>query len=120
MGVPNQSPAIMLGNPFGDIKSVIESAIGKAQSLFGLAPDLIFLLIQGTSVPLYTAVKNSLDVNKGIASQVMLIEKALKDRGQQQYIANIAMKACSSTSMLNLWLINAGKCETRRHKLYHT
>jgi hypothetical protein len=119
MGVPTRPPAIILGNPFGDIKSIVDNAINKAQSLFSLAPDVIFLLMQGASVPLYTAIKNSLDVNEGIASQVMLVEKALKDRGQPQYIANIAMKVCGAPSMLNLLLIDAGECEARGDKLYH-
>jgi len=58
----------MLENPHGSIMTVIESAIKKAHHLFGLAPNAVFLLLQGTSIPLYTAIKNALDIHKGIAS----------------------------------------------------
>jgi eukaryotic translation initiation factor 2C len=92
LSVPNQPPALLVGNPNGDIKQIVNNAIQKATQTFGAPPDLILVLLPKASIPLYVALKSALDIHYGIASQVMLAEKALKERGQAQYIANIAMK----------------------------
>jgi hypothetical protein len=92
MGVPRDPPIPMMGNPYGDMRETMASAIDKAKAAFGGPPDVIFHLLKGSSIPIYQAIKSALDVHLGIASQVMLMDKALGGRGQAQYIANIALK----------------------------
>ncbi len=92
INVPSIPPVLVVGHLYDDIEAVISHCIGKAQNGFGSRPDLILFLLQGASVPLYTALKHALDISEGIASQVMVFEKACKERGQAQYIANVSMK----------------------------
>jgi eukaryotic translation initiation factor 2C len=93
LSVPSDPPAILVENAQGDIRQIVNNAVQKAEQHFsGSTPDLILAILPKSSVSLYTALKSALDIHYGIASQVMLAEKALKERGQAQYIANIAMK----------------------------
>jgi eukaryotic translation initiation factor 2C len=56
------------------------------------AAQLVFIVIQGASTELYKMLKYALDTQFGVPSQVMLEERAFRERGQDQYLANIAMK----------------------------
>ncbi|OBT88213.1 hypothetical protein VE02_02429 [Pseudogymnoascus sp. 03VT05] len=92
MTVPREGPPIIVGNPYGNLTQVVQDSIARAHNNFGTRPDVIFIILQGASVPIYKTLKAGLDVHEGIASQVMLQEKALSGRGSAQYLANIAMK----------------------------
>lgn len=92
MTVPREGPPIIVGNPFGNLTQVVKDSVARAHNNFGVPPDVIFVILQGASVPIYKTIKAGLDVHMGIASQVMLQEKALSGRGSAQYLANIAMK----------------------------
>ena len=92
MNVPAQGPATLIGNAEGHMPSIVNNACEAATRKFGAPPDVIFFVLQGSSSQTYSFVKMGLDVKMGIASQVMLQEKALTGRGTAQYLANIAMK----------------------------
>ena len=92
MSVPNRPPAALMGNPQSNMETVVQQSIQKARNEFGIPPDVILVLLEAPTIPLYRAIKNALDVREGVASQIMAGEKALKC--QPQYIANIALKVC--------------------------
>jgi hypothetical protein len=71
-------------------------AITKAEQEFRSSPDLIIIIVKANSTQIYQAIKQALDIRQGIASQVMVAEKVFKDRGLQQYLANISMKVRNS------------------------
>lgn len=78
------------------MESIFRNAIAKAQQDFRSPPDLILIILKASSVPVYHAIKQALDVVQGIASQVMVADKVFKDRGLAQYLANISMKVSNS------------------------
>lgn len=78
------------------METIIRNAIAKANQDFRSPPDLILIVLKASSIPIYHAIKQALDVVQGIASQVMVAEKVFKDRGLAQYLANISMKASSA------------------------
>lgn len=96
MSVPRDPPSILVGNPQGDMEAIFRDAIDKAKEDFRSPPDLIFIVLKASSIPVYRAIKQALDVVQGIASQVMVAEKVFKDRGLAQYLANISMKVSNS------------------------
>lgn len=87
-------PAFLKGNPYGDIKQEISQLVGKCATAFGAAkPDLLVFLLHDKANPLiYKAIKSVCEVDFGIPSQVMIVEKALRDKGQMQYLGNIGLK----------------------------
>ena len=105
MSVPSSPPSILVGNPQGDLESIFYNAINKAEQDFGRQPDLIIVVLKTSSIPVYRAVKQALEIGHGIASQVMLAEKVFKDRGQPQYLANISMKVNVKLGGKN-WTVN--------------
>lgn len=93
MTVPSTPPPLLVGNPQGHMKTIVDNAIKKANIKYHKDPDVIFFVLQGISTQIYQLVKMGLDVKQGIASQVMLEDKGfLNARGLQQYVANIGMK----------------------------
>ncbi|ELR04129.1 hypothetical protein VC83_02051 [Pseudogymnoascus destructans] len=114
MTVPREGPPIIVGNPFGNLTLVVKDSVARAHNKFGVPPDVIFIILQGASVPIYKTLKAGLDVHIGIASQVMLQEKALSGRGSAQYLANIAMKVNVKLGGTNCIaeepLFKAGRC----------
>ena len=90
---PGQGPIYLKGNPQGDMKVQIESLIGKAGNVFHAKPEMLFFLLHDKANPaIYRSIKSVCEVDFGIPSQVMLVEKALKKQGQMQYLGNIALK----------------------------
>jgi eukaryotic translation initiation factor 2C len=90
---PRSPPAVLKGNPHGNLKEEIDQLTQKTGSMFRSKPELlVFLLHEGANTNLYKTIKSVCEVEYGIRSQVMLVEKALKDRGQAQYLGNIGMK----------------------------
>lgn len=96
MSVPRDPPKFLVGNTQGDMVSIFRNAIIKAEQDFRNPPDLILIVLKASSIPIYHAIKQALDVVQGIASQVMVAEKVFKDRGLAQYLANISMKVSNS------------------------
>ena len=89
---PNSAPVLLRGNPQGDIGKAIVDLAAKTASSFKARPDiLLFFLSQQTCIPAYKAIKNVCEVQLGIPSQVMLVEKAF-GKGGLQYQANVGMK----------------------------
>jgi hypothetical protein len=74
------------------MKTIFLNAIAKASQDFRSPPDLVLIVLKASSIPVYHAIKQALDVVQGIASQVMVAEKVFKERGLAQYLANISMK----------------------------
>jgi eukaryotic translation initiation factor 2C len=90
---PRSPPAVLKGNQHGNLKEAIDKLIQKPGSIFRSKPELlVFLLHEGANTNLYKTIMSVCEVEYGILSQVILVEKALKDRGQAQYLANIGMK----------------------------
>lgn len=94
--LPRDPPSVLVGNPQGNMESIFRNAITKAEQDFGSPPDLILVVLKTSSIPIYHAIKQALDVVHGIACQVMVADKVFKERGQQQYLANISMKVSNS------------------------
>jgi eukaryotic translation initiation factor 2C len=69
MGVPRDEPAMLKGNPHGDITQIIGEIIAKSKSKFGNKPDLVMVLVHGASDRLYRAIKNVCEITFGVASQ---------------------------------------------------
>jgi eukaryotic translation initiation factor 2C len=90
MAVPHQPPPYIMGNPQGDMRQTLNDCIAKANSIFRAPPDIIFVVLGATSTPIYAGIKKILDCQFGIASQVMIEDKAFKC--QPQYIANNGVK----------------------------
>jgi len=91
---PRSQPAFLKGNAHGDLKQEISQLVGKCTHAFSAAkPDLlVFLLHDKASTLIYKVIKSVCEVDFGIPSQVMIVEKALKDKGQMQYLGNIGLK----------------------------
>ena len=92
---PSRSPpAFLKGNAHGDIKQEISQLVGKCTHAFRAGkPDLLVFLLHDKANPsIYKVIKSVCEVDFGIPSQVMVVEKALKDKGQMQYLGNIGLK----------------------------
>lgn len=92
MTTPAGLPAFLKGNPQGDLKQIIVDILAKTATAFHKKADLLIFLIHQSSDRLYRVIKNICDVQFGVTSQVMLVEKSVLGRGKPQYIANIALK----------------------------
>jgi eukaryotic translation initiation factor 2C len=76
LSVPRAPPPVLVGNAQAPMNKIMEDARARAHNQFGVPPTVIFIVFQGSSIPLYKTLKAGLDVHMGIASQVMLEEKA--------------------------------------------
>ncbi|KAI3570605.1 putative RNA interference and gene silencing protein [Fusarium oxysporum f. sp. albedinis] len=56
------------------------------------ALDLLFIILPGTNIPLYKRIKTIADKNYGIHTICSVGSKLAKDRGRDQYMANVALK----------------------------
>ncbi|KAI9714677.1 MAG: hypothetical protein M1812_006342 [Candelaria pacifica] len=93
INVPNGGVPWLKGNPQGNIAILVGELMQKVHNAFGGKPQLLLFLIHSGCDPLYKAIKNVSDMQFGVASQVMLVEKAIHNaRGQLQYLANIGLK----------------------------
>ena len=90
---PNSPPAMLKGNPQGSLKEEVGNLLGKTGNLYKRKPDLLlFLLHEHASPSIYKALKNLCEIHFGIPSQMLLVEKCLKIKGQPQYLANCGLK----------------------------
>lgn len=92
MSVQRQDPPTAIANPQGDMARTIAEMLRKVESLKGVRPNLIVFLLPVASVEPYATIKNICDTQYGVASQCMIVEKAFSQKGQQQYLGNIALK----------------------------
>jgi hypothetical protein len=90
--LPSEYPVQLTGNTQGDIDCIIREAMAKAEHTFGSRCELIIAILDTPNSPLYHALKAASDVSVGVALQVVTAGKALKPRGQAQYVANVALK----------------------------
>ena len=91
--VPSRPPTFLMGNPQGAIDQMIGELGAKTQSAFGgIKPQVLFFAFDASSDFLYKGIKHACDVKFGVASQVVIFAKALKNNGQDQYIANLGLK----------------------------
>lgn len=99
-------PAVIKANPQGDVHAIVGDLINKTRQVYdGRGADLlIFLLHQNTPTALYRAIKSACEADFAVPSQVVIIEKAFKDKGQPQYLSNVAMKINVKLSGTN-WTI---------------
>ncbi|KAH0555907.1 hypothetical protein GP486_006150, partial [Trichoglossum hirsutum] len=104
INTPRDLPAFLLGNPHGDIRTMIAELISKSHSTHGSRPDLLIFIQHGSNEGIYRAVKNICDIQHGVASQVMLVEKSVQGRGQQQYLANIGLKVNAKLGGINSFI----------------
>ncbi|MCJ1420408.1 hypothetical protein MMC32_006765 [Xylographa parallela] len=93
IGTPKGPPAFLRGNPQGDLKEEVTELVRKTGGHFNTKPEMLFFLLHDKANPqIYKVLKSVCEVEFGIPSQVMIVEKALKDKGQMQYLGNIALK----------------------------
>jgi hypothetical protein len=109
ISTPRDLPTFLLGNPHGDTRVMIAKLISRSHSAHGSYPDLLMSIQHGPNEGIYYTVKNIRDILYDIASQgllfplcffldlplrvtVMLIEKSVQGRDQQQHLANIGLK----------------------------
>ncbi|KAI9821210.1 MAG: hypothetical protein M1827_003944 [Pycnora praestabilis] len=113
LSVPRGLPSFLKGNPQGTMSQMIAELMTKAKQTFGQKPDLLMFLIHGSSEMLYKTIKNICDVLFGVASQVMLVEKAVLGRGQPQYLANICLKVNVKLGGINSTIQEPMLCRQR-------
>ncbi|OBS15131.1 hypothetical protein FPOA_13979 [Fusarium poae] len=66
----------------------LDSALQRAAG----ALDLLFIILPGANIPLYKRIKTIADKNYGIHTICSVGSKLAKDRGRDQYMANVALK----------------------------
>ena len=102
LGTPSSPPAFLRGNPQGDLKREVTELIGKTGRAFKAKPEILFFLLHDKANPqIYKVLKSVCEVDFGIPSQVMIVEKALRDKGQMQYLGNIGLKVNCKLGGLN-------------------
>jgi hypothetical protein len=72
--VPAQPPVSSPASVHGDISHIVYEATAKSIEAFGKKPDIIFVLVQDSSIELYRRLKAELDTQAGIASQGKVFE----------------------------------------------
>ncbi|MCJ1286708.1 hypothetical protein MMC26_006054 [Xylographa opegraphella] len=93
IGTPRGPPAFLRGNPQGDLKDAVTELARKTGGHFKAKPEILFFLLHDKANPqIYKVLKSVCEVELGIPSQVMIVEKALKDKGQMQYLGNVGLK----------------------------
>ena len=93
IGIPRGPPAFLRGDPQGDLKEEVTELVRKTGEHFNTKPEMLFFLLHDKAKPqIYKVLKSVCEVEFGIPSQVMIVEKALKDKGQMQYLGNIGLK----------------------------
>ena len=70
---------------------------------FGVAKDISFILVllQRRDDFIYPGIKRICSVDFGVRTQCLLLEKALKERGQDQYLSNVALKVNTKLGGVN-------------------
>ena len=69
IAIPRDLPAVLTGNPNGDMTAMVAELISKSAAVFGKKPDVLMFLIHGASERIYGAIKNVCEVQFGVASQ---------------------------------------------------
>ncbi|KZF25336.1 Piwi-domain-containing protein [Xylona heveae TC161] len=92
ISLPRRAPETLLGNPHGEIEKICVDIMSKASHAFQKMPNILIFVLPSRSERLYRALKNICEAKLGIASQVLCWDKAGRPRGQDQYLANVAIK----------------------------
>ncbi|KAG4277069.1 hypothetical protein FPRO04_14193 [Fusarium proliferatum] len=69
-----------------------DPALGSTLQRAAGALDLLFIILPGANIPLYKRIKTIADKNYGIHTICSVGSKLAKDRGREQYMANVALK----------------------------
>ncbi|KAF9774432.1 hypothetical protein IL306_007563, partial [Fusarium sp. DS 682] len=69
-----------------------DPALGSTLQRAAGALDLLFIILPGANIPLYKRIKTIADRNCGIHTICSVGSKLSKDRGRDQYMANVALK----------------------------
>ncbi|RBA11871.1 hypothetical protein FPRO05_14150 [Fusarium proliferatum] len=69
-----------------------DPALGSTLQHAAGALDLLFIVLPGANIPLYKRIKTIADRNCGIHTICSVGSKLSKDRGRDQYMANVALK----------------------------
>lgn len=69
-----------------------DPALGSTLQRAAGALDLLFIVLPGANIPLYKRIKTIADRNCGIHTICSVGSKLSKDRGRDQYMANVALK----------------------------
>lgn len=83
-------PSVFTGCERASIVDAIDATITKAKSIFKNPPNLIIFTLPSPSPAHYNVIKQAMDGEFGIPSQVLSLTKAIK--GGPQYFANVALK----------------------------
>lgn len=103
MQVERQDPPTCTANPQGDIKRTILEMLQKVRNIKGIRPNLIIFLLSSISPEPYATIKHICDTEFGVASQCMIVEKALTG-AQLQYLGNISLKVNIKLGGINSWI----------------
>ncbi|KAM0362011.1 hypothetical protein ACHAPK_011567 [Fusarium culmorum] len=69
-----------------------DPALGSTLQRAARALDLLFIILPRANIPLYKRIKTVADKNYGIHTICSVGSKLAKDRGRDQYMANVALK----------------------------
>ena len=99
---PNNDP-----NRTGSINKIRQTIMKKLDSERGRKPSFILVLLSRVDNYIYPGIKRLGDVELGIHTVHMLLEKALKDpKKQDQYFSNVALKLNTKLGGINHMLDN--------------
>ena len=94
ISVPGKLPAFLKANSEGNIQEAVQTLLRKVPNGFdGKKADLLVVLAhEKMPTGLYKAVKHACETDFGVPCQYLVVEKALNQKGQLQYLANVGMK----------------------------
>jgi hypothetical protein len=106
MQVSNEPPQLRIAQGFPNsrndpTRARALSAIEQTIKTFNPKPSLILVLLSNNSTQLYQGLKALCDVRLGVATVCMLNNKVRKERGQDQYFANVALKVNTKLKGVN-------------------
>lgn len=79
-----------------DIRSILKDGLQKSQK-----PSFVLVLLENRDNFIYPGLKRIGDVELGVPTVCMQLEKALNERGQDQYFSNVALKVNTKLGGMN-------------------
>jgi len=99
MAVPNERPRLEAAGPLpprSDEDPFRQTAVNKlkaaVEKLMNPRPSFILVLLDYRDNYIYPSLKKLCDMDLGVATVCMQLNKALKEQGQDQYFSNVALK----------------------------
>ncbi|KKK13654.1 hypothetical protein AOCH_005111 [Aspergillus ochraceoroseus] len=91
-----QYAGLSLGSPMGGRRLVLSGAddpkLDNSLKIAAASLDLLFIILPESNTVLYNQIKHSADIKYGIHTICCVGHKLAKERGQEQYFANVALK----------------------------